>query len=180
MQCTLCRTSSKGSVLILASLPAARSLMRRRLSRGISENDIFHLTQPLPPARVPENALRTPVPASIRPWHWSTLLIPVHRVKIGANPFRDTHGVTMLLTKRAGKVTARYNAVGIVFRCCRTHVQMHRNWQITGSVIEGDEMLDIWNDLTPPLRPVDIVKRAVGPKRRRHLTFSTGRPFTRR
>lgn len=44
--------------------------------------------------------------------------------------------------------------------------------RITRSIIECGEMLDIWENLTPPLRPEHIVKLAIGPKKATDLTFS--------
>ncbi|MBN2717052.1 MAG: HD domain-containing protein [Deltaproteobacteria bacterium] len=35
---------------------------------------------------------------------------------------------------------------------------------LTAKIIRSDEMCRIWNEMTPPLRPDDIVKLAVGPK----------------
>lgn len=44
--------------------------------------------------------------------------------------------------------------------------------KITRAMIESPEMEDIWNDVTPPLRPCDVVKLAVGPRKASDLTFT--------
>jgi HD superfamily phosphohydrolase len=43
----------------------------------------------------------------------------------------------------------------------------------TREIILSTEMKTIWEEVTPPLRPMDIVKLAVGPRKARDLTFST-------
>jgi len=43
---------------------------------------------------------------------------------------------------------------------------------ITRELILSDEMKQIWNNLTPPLRPEDVVKLALGPKKAPDLQFS--------
>ena len=43
---------------------------------------------------------------------------------------------------------------------------------LTRRIIEGEEMRPIWTDLTPPLRPEDVVKLAVGLKKASDLEFS--------
>lgn len=45
--------------------------------------------------------------------------------------------------------------------------------RITREIIFSDEMKDIWERVTPPLRPEDIVKLAIGPKKASDLDFST-------
>lgn len=45
--------------------------------------------------------------------------------------------------------------------------------QITKELILSEEMRSIWNSITPPLRPEDVAKIAVGPRKARELTFST-------
>jgi hypothetical protein len=44
--------------------------------------------------------------------------------------------------------------------------------RITRALIESDYMTKTWSAITPPLRPVDIVKLAIGPKKVRDLQFS--------
>ena len=44
--------------------------------------------------------------------------------------------------------------------------------RITRSIIESKEMKGIWDSLTPPIRPDDIVKLAVGPDKATDLEFS--------
>lgn len=49
------------------------------------------------------------------------------------------------------------------------------NWdheRLTSEIIYSDEMLEIWGRLTPPLRPDDIVKVALGPAKAKSLRFS--------
>lgn len=44
--------------------------------------------------------------------------------------------------------------------------------QLTRLIIHSDEMKDIWKSVTPPLRPCDIEKVAVGPRKAEDLSFS--------
>jgi HD superfamily phosphohydrolase len=44
--------------------------------------------------------------------------------------------------------------------------------RLTREIISSDEMKSIWNNITPPLRPDDIVKLAVGPKKAKDLKFT--------
>ena len=44
--------------------------------------------------------------------------------------------------------------------------------RMTREIISSEEMTSIWNDVTPPLRPEDIIKIALGPKKARDLEFS--------
>ena len=44
--------------------------------------------------------------------------------------------------------------------------------RITRKIIQSEEMEEIWNGLTPPLRSEDIVKLAVGPKKANDLKFN--------
>ena len=44
--------------------------------------------------------------------------------------------------------------------------------RLTRAIISSDEMKAIWSAITPPLRPDDIVKLAVGPKKAKDLRFS--------
>ncbi|MEW6249087.1 MAG: HD domain-containing protein [Planctomycetota bacterium] len=44
--------------------------------------------------------------------------------------------------------------------------------RITRALIESPEMAAIWKDVTPPLRPCDVVKLAVGPRKASDLTFT--------
>jgi len=44
--------------------------------------------------------------------------------------------------------------------------------RITREVILSDEMSSIWKGMTPPLRPEDVVKLAVGPRKASDLKFS--------
>jgi HD superfamily phosphohydrolase len=44
--------------------------------------------------------------------------------------------------------------------------------RLTREIILSTEMTAIWNRITPPLRPDDIVKLAVGPKKAKDLRFS--------
>ena len=44
--------------------------------------------------------------------------------------------------------------------------------RLTRELICCDEMQSIWSDMTPPLRPEDIVKLALGPKKASDLDFS--------
>ena len=48
---------------------------------------------------------------------------------------------------------------------------------LTAEIIKSAEMRSIWNEMTPPLRPEDVVKLAVGPKEAKYidpsLEFST-------
>jgi HD superfamily phosphohydrolase len=46
--------------------------------------------------------------------------------------------------------------------------------RLTRELIQSDEMMKIWNNLTPPLRAEDIIKLAVGPKEASELHFSDG------
>jgi uncharacterized protein len=43
---------------------------------------------------------------------------------------------------------------------------------LTRALISSDQMRAIWDTVTPPLRPDDIVKLAVGPKKAKDLQFS--------
>lgn len=45
---------------------------------------------------------------------------------------------------------------------------------ITRLIIETEEMKEIWNGITPPLRTDDIVRIALGPKKASDLSFSDG------
>lgn len=45
--------------------------------------------------------------------------------------------------------------------------------RITGEIIQSNEMKTIWQGVTPPLRPEDIAKLAIGPKKASDLGFST-------
>ena len=44
--------------------------------------------------------------------------------------------------------------------------------RITCEIISSEEMASIWGSITPPLRPDDIVRLAVGPKKLGHIEFS--------
>jgi len=44
--------------------------------------------------------------------------------------------------------------------------------RITKELILSDELKSIWQNVTPPLRPEDIVKLAIGPKKAREFSFS--------
>jgi HD superfamily phosphohydrolase len=44
--------------------------------------------------------------------------------------------------------------------------------KLTRDIIVSDEMKSIWGRVTPPLRPDDVLKLAVGPKKVHDLTFS--------
>lgn len=44
--------------------------------------------------------------------------------------------------------------------------------KLTQDIINSHDMKSIWNSITPPLRPEDIVKLAVGPKKAKDLVFS--------
>ena len=44
--------------------------------------------------------------------------------------------------------------------------------RLTRSIIRSDEMMAVWNAITPPLRYQDIEKLAVGPKKASDLTFT--------
>ncbi|HOP77384.1 MAG: HD domain-containing protein [Thermogutta sp.] len=44
--------------------------------------------------------------------------------------------------------------------------------RLTRELIASEEMQEIWNRITPPLRVEDVVKLAVGPKKAKHLTFN--------
>lgn len=44
--------------------------------------------------------------------------------------------------------------------------------KITREIIQSDEMVNIWNNTTPPLRHEDIVKLAIGPKEDEELNFN--------
>lgn len=44
--------------------------------------------------------------------------------------------------------------------------------RITRILIESEEMQEIWKGVTPPLRPSDIVKLAVGPRKAQDLKFT--------
>ena len=43
---------------------------------------------------------------------------------------------------------------------------------LTLSIIQSDELADVWKSITPPVRPEDIAKVAVGPKKLRQCKFS--------
>jgi uncharacterized protein len=43
---------------------------------------------------------------------------------------------------------------------------------ITRSVIENEPMAKIWDEIRPPVKPADVVKLALGPKKARGVTFS--------
>jgi HD superfamily phosphohydrolase len=45
--------------------------------------------------------------------------------------------------------------------------------RLTREIILSPEMAGIWAAMTPPLRPVDVVKLAVGPRKAKDLRFST-------
>ena len=44
--------------------------------------------------------------------------------------------------------------------------------RLTREIIASDEMREVWDSITPPIRHKDIEKLAVGPKKARDLTFS--------
>ncbi len=44
--------------------------------------------------------------------------------------------------------------------------------RLTREIISSPEMNSIWNSITPPLRPDDVAKLAVGPKKAKDLKFS--------
>jgi HD superfamily phosphohydrolase len=55
------------------------------------------------------------------------------------------------------------------------HELLPEGWtheRLTRELILSPEMADLWHKMTPPLRPEDIVKLAVGPKEAGDLTFS--------
>ena len=45
--------------------------------------------------------------------------------------------------------------------------------RLTREIITSDEMRSIWERMTPPLRPDDIIKLAIGPKKAKDLEFSS-------
>jgi HD superfamily phosphohydrolase len=45
--------------------------------------------------------------------------------------------------------------------------------RLTRVIIMSPEMESIWTAMTPPLRPVDVVKLAIGPRKAKDLAFST-------
>jgi len=45
--------------------------------------------------------------------------------------------------------------------------------RLSREIILSAEMTQIWNAMTPPLRPMDVVKLAVGPRKAKDLNFST-------
>jgi HD superfamily phosphohydrolase len=45
--------------------------------------------------------------------------------------------------------------------------------RLTRKIIESPEMNEIWTAMTPPLRPTDVVKLAIGPGKGKDLDFST-------
>ena len=45
--------------------------------------------------------------------------------------------------------------------------------RLTREIILSPEMREIWDGMTPPLRPLDVVKLAVGPREAPDLTFTT-------
>ena len=45
--------------------------------------------------------------------------------------------------------------------------------RLTREIILSPEMASIWSAMTPPLRPMDVVKLAVGPRKAKDITFST-------
>jgi HD superfamily phosphohydrolase len=44
--------------------------------------------------------------------------------------------------------------------------------RLTREIILSEEMKSIWNSITPPLRPEDVVKLSIGPKKSKDLEFS--------
>lgn len=44
--------------------------------------------------------------------------------------------------------------------------------RLTRNIIEGPEMRSIWDDVTPPMRAMDVVKLAIGPRKAKDLVFS--------
>jgi HD superfamily phosphohydrolase len=44
--------------------------------------------------------------------------------------------------------------------------------RLTREIVLGAEMSAIWTAMTPPLRPMDVVKLAVGPRKAKDVTFS--------
>jgi HD superfamily phosphohydrolase len=45
--------------------------------------------------------------------------------------------------------------------------------RLTREIMMSSEMGKIWTAMTPPLRPIDVVKLAVGPRKAKDLSFST-------
>jgi HD superfamily phosphohydrolase len=45
--------------------------------------------------------------------------------------------------------------------------------RLSSDIIQSKEMTDIWMKMTPPLRPMDVVKLAIGPRKARGVAFST-------
>jgi HD superfamily phosphohydrolase len=45
--------------------------------------------------------------------------------------------------------------------------------RLSREIIMSPEMEKIWTAMTPPLRPIDVVKLAIGPRKAKDLTFST-------
>jgi HD superfamily phosphohydrolase len=45
--------------------------------------------------------------------------------------------------------------------------------RLTREIVLSPDMAKIWDAMTPPLRPLDVVKLAVGPRKAKDLTFST-------
>jgi HD superfamily phosphohydrolase len=45
--------------------------------------------------------------------------------------------------------------------------------RLTREIILSSEMEKIWTAMTPPLRPMDVVKLAVGPRKAKDVTFTT-------
>jgi len=44
--------------------------------------------------------------------------------------------------------------------------------RLTRELIQSEEMRSIWTSITPPLRPADVVKLAIGPKKTKDLEFT--------
>jgi uncharacterized protein len=45
--------------------------------------------------------------------------------------------------------------------------------RLTREIVLSEEMESIWDGMTPPLRPLDVVKLAVGPRKAKDLAFTT-------
>jgi uncharacterized protein len=83
---------------------------------------------------------------------------------------------TLRYWRRVLRMAALCHDIGhLPFSHAAEHDLLPEGWdheRLTLDLIRSDEMREIWNGMTPPLRPEDVAKLAVGPKKLR------GTPFT--
>jgi HD superfamily phosphohydrolase len=83
---------------------------------------------------------------------------------------------TLRYWRRVLRMAALCHDIGhLPFSHAAEHELLPQGWdheRLTLDLIRSDEMREIWNGMTPPLRPEDVAKLAVGPKKLGETPFT--------